>query len=171
MADIYEGVPSKAGRETGMYEHTLLTAEEWDDKTRAMGLKMDDGRSPATIDGMLGSPLSSQGTDGRGAKRSLEDGGGTAQESMANGAEYESNGHDSPRKRQRLDDDTAHFDLASSPPEQTQGSAPSNDTGGAQRSEQVHMNGTTAPVMEEIDGGGLVSPRLEDDVEEGELEA
>ena len=175
MADIYEGVPSKAGRESGMYEHTPLTAEEWDDKTRAMGLKADDGRSPATINGMLGSPVSSQGTDGRGAKRSLEDGVGTSQGSMMNGAEYEANGRDSPRKRQRLDDDTAQLDRASAPPEQTQSSVPSNDAVGAQRSEQVrvavHMNGTTAPVTEKMDGGGLLSPKLEDDVEEGELEA
>ncbi len=175
MADIYEGVPSKAGRESGMYEHTPLTAEEWDDKTRAMGLKADDGRSPATINGTLGSPISSQGTEGRGAKRSLEEGMGTSQGSMANGAEHEANGRDSPRKRQRLDDDTAQSDGASAQPEQTQSSAPSNDAAGAQRSEQVRVavqsNGTTAPVTEKMDGGGLVSPKLEDDVEEGELEA
>ena len=169
MADIYEGVPSKAGRESGIYEHTTLTAEEWDDKTRAMGLKPDDSRSPATIIGMLGSPVSSQGTDGRGAKRSHEGETQTTQGTMMNGAEYEANGHDSPRKRQRLDGDTAESRGASAQPEQTQASAPLNDAVSPQHSDRV--NGTTAPVTEEMDGGGLVSPKLEDDVEEGELEA
>ena len=169
MADIYEGVPSKAGRESGMYERSSEMADDSDDKTRAEGTKRDDGRSPATVNGLIASPTGSQATEGRGSKRGHEDGAGTGQETITNGASYEGNGDESPRKRQRLSNNAAEANVVPTQPEQA------DDSADAPRSEQVRVvaehNGTAAPVEETLDGGGLVSPKLDDDVEEGEVKA
>lgn len=152
-----------------MYERSSEMADDSDDKTRAEGTKRDDGRSPATVNGMIASPTGSQATEGRGSKRGHEDGAGTGQETITNGASYEGNGDESPRKRQRLSNNAAEANVVPTQPEQADVSAD------APRSEQVRVvaehNGTAAPVEETLDGGGLVSPKLDDDVEEGEVKA
>jgi hypothetical protein len=169
MADIYEGVPSKAGGESGMYEHSSETADDSDDKTRATGSQKEHGRSPPTVNGLMISPTSSQVIEGRGSKRGHEDGARMGQELSMNGTEHEANGEESPRKRQRLGSDTAEANGVLTQPEQVV------DTIDALPSDRVRrvaeQNGTAAPAEDLTDGGGLLSPKLEDDVEEGEVEA
>ena len=123
-----------------------------------------------------GSPISSQGTEGRGAKRSLEDGVGTTQGSMANGAEptrqmsvtVRGRGNDSTGTRLNL------MVLPPNPSRRRVQLRPTMLWVHSIRSKvrvAAQLNGTPAPVTEKMDGEGLVSPKLEDDVEEGELEA
>ena len=172
MADIYEGVPSKAGRENGMYEHTSEMVDDSGDKTRAAGSKSENGRSPATINGQITSPTGSQATDGRGAKRGHDDEASIGQEPIANGSNHETNGEESPRKRQRLGNELSQANGLPTSSEQVPDPVNPGETADAPRSQLVrvalHQNGA---VEESSDGGGLVSPQLDDDVEEGEVEA
>ena len=152
MADIYEGSPSKASRPGGMYERTPEPPDEANDRTRAAAPGM---LSPSSdiVNGAAVDPISHLVNEERRQKREFEE------TIIPNGTGHITNGDDSgfegqrsPRKRQKVvNEGTDH-------------------NGTAAPAVNAQPNGT-ATQMEESNGGGLVSPKLEDDVEEGEVAA
>lgn len=173
MADIYENSPPKAGREGGMYERTPEAIDEENDKTRAMASKT---LSPEGSGGFLSvSPLSSRASEERPAKRQREDDEESQQTLLANGTQHSTNGgdlslrngYDSPRKRPRLSFESNQSDGAS----ETQRTI--DAIIGNASAALAQPNSTAVHSEEEADGdrGGLVSPKLDNDVEEGEVEA
>lgn len=184
MAGTYEGAPSKAGKEGGMYARIPKMEDDGIDKTRAAKVRVGEPRSPGggSFNGLGISPVDSAASETRHSKRAREDEVETEQKLVMNGECHETNGtipiqdeHNSPRKRQRKESDAArshglvdhseealevgnHDDSAVTPPEQ--------------RAIATKLNGTTLHADELSDDGGLVSPKLDDDVsEEGEVEA
>ncbi|KAK4697668.1 protein BUR2, partial [Lecanoromycetidae sp. Uapishka_2] len=172
MADIYENAPPKAGREGGIYERTPEATDEDHDKTRAMASKT---LSPEGSGGFRSvSPLSSRASDERPAKRPREDEPDSQQTLVENGTQQSTNGnvtlrggYDSPRKRQRLSFESAQSDGVS----ETQRTI--DAIVGNAAAMLAQPNGAAVYSEEEADigGGGLVSPKLDNDVEEGEVEA
>lgn len=171
MADIYEGSPPKAGREGGMYERSPAAIDQWNDKTRAMGSKT---LSPEGSAGALSvSPTSSRRSEERPAKRPREDEGDSQQTLMTNGTQHSTNGdvsgrdgHDNPRKRQRLSSESVRSEGTAAQTQQTIDAIVESAS-----TATLQSNGAVVHAEEEVDGGGLVSPKLDDDVEEGEVEA
>ncbi len=176
MADIYESSPPKAGRKGGMYERTPEAIDEWNDKTRAMGSKTlspEEGSAGA----LSVSPLSSRASEERRPKRGREEEGESQQTILANGTQHSTNGdasgldgHDSPRKRQRLSSESAQSDGVASQTQRT-----IDNIVATASTATFQSNGAAVHEEESVDrdgdGGGLVSPKLDDDVEEGEVEA
>ena len=150
MASIYEGGPSKAGKDGGMYERIGEKEDDASDQTRAARSPRENLQSPEEqrVNGSALSPVPSESSETRQAKRAQND---AAHIPLANGANHHVNGESldqdettSPRKRQRIDN---QGDLA------------------------VQSNGATSHHPEQSEAGGLVSPKLDDVSEEGEVEA
>lgn len=164
MASIYENGPSKAGKESGMYERTPENGDEREDKTR---LKVEDGAiSPGgSNDGVVSPMVVSPEDSQAGGKRGREEDEGEAETEPANGSAYEANGNtinqDGGRKRQRVKE------------EPTRNGYPSQKEH-KQPVDASQLDGAAVtPVGDMMDEeGGLESPNLEEDgSEEGEVEA
>lgn len=174
MASIYEGGPTKAGKESGMYERTPENGDEREDKTRCAGRKVEEGRSSSgSNDGLISPVVDSPGDSQVGAKRGREEGGEaeTAQGTSLNGAGHEANGttinqHGS-RKRQKVEEEPPQNGFA---PPQEQAPIPHRPTT-APHTEQP-ADAAAKLAGNAMVGGGLESPNLEEDgSEEGEVEA
>jgi len=183
MADIYRGVPSKAGKEGGMYERLPETGDDVNDKTRARRPSGESLQSPGggSVNGLAVSPVGSQVSEVKHMKRSRGGGSEAELQPTTNGANYglkevavEDNSG-SPRKRQRVDRDTAPSNLVLKQPgiesdatvhEHSPAALPAEQQGIANK-----LNGTTLHSDKQRKEAGLGSPRLEDGSEEGEVEA
>lgn len=166
MAGVYENVPSKSGKEGGMYERILETEDDANDRTRAARSTEVYLQSPeeGRVNGVDVSPPVSETGEAGHAKRAHEERFDTGSNPVANGASHGMNGDSSQhddngdrRKRPRIDINGPQIKNTSPGPGQT---------GPATR-----LNGTTSHKAERSDGGGLVSPNLDDVSEEGEVEA
>ena len=198
MADIYESSPPKAGREGGIYERTPETTNEWNDKTRAASKTRSP--DPGSRRALSVSPISSGASEGRHVKRKHEDEGPSQRTVGTNGISHSTNGgspgldgQHGPNKRPRLSSESARSESAISQTQQTiddivasASAATLRVNGSATQGERMASGfrggGGSATQGEKIasgsrggggggSGGGLVSPKLDDDVEEGEVEA
>ena len=166
MASIYEGGPSKAGKEGGIYEKSGEMGDEIGDRTRAARSPGGNLQSPEDhrINGLASSPARSESSETMRAKRAQDEKYRVAPIALANGASHHVNGdalrqddHISPRKRQRIDGNSTS----------SQGALPIQD----QRDLVIQPNGATSHPPEQSEAGGLVSPKLDEVSEEGEVEA
>ena len=164
MASIYEGGPTKPGKESGMYERTAENGDERDDKTRSAGPQIDDGRSSrGSNDGLVSpggaSPGGSQagGKRGREAEEEEEEEEEEEAGASANGASHDANGNTNTRKKQKPNEETPRNGFDPQPPQ-----API-----------PHRSTPAQPAATPVGEGGLESPTLEeeDGSEEGEVEA
>lgn len=183
MADIYQRVPSKAGKEGGMYERVSEIGDNMNDKTRARQPLGEDHRNlgESSVNGLAVSPTGSQASGGTHEKRSLRNGGEVELPSTANGTSHGLNDvdnedeHGSPRKRQRTDNGTASPNGSIRLPEKESDVTVSEHTSAATRAEQqdiaTQLNGTALHTNEPKEQGNLSSPQREDGSEEGEVEA
>lgn len=181
MADIYRGIPSKAGKEGGMYGQLPEPGNDANDKTRGRRLAGEDPRSSgeASVNGMALSPIS-QASEAKHAKRIRGDGSDAELQPTANGANHEpeetteGNEHGSPRKRQKFDRTTSSNGVVQQPnkewdttiPEHSDAAPPAEQQGIA-----TQLEGTNLHLDRQRKEGGLTSPRLDDGSEEGEVEA
>lgn len=175
MAGVYENGPTKAGKESGMYERTPENGDEREDKTRRAGLKVEDGLSPGgSNDGLVSPVLASPEDSQAGAKRGREEEGEVESEQRlsANGSAHEANG--SSRKRQRVKEEPSRNGYASQT-EQAPTSRRPGTTGplSTQPANATQLDGAAdTPAADMMEEGGLESPNLEEDgSEEGEVEA
>ena len=180
MAGIYENVPSKAGNDGGIYGRTPEGGDEWNDKTRVVGVKIDGRRSSrGSLEAPDVSPMASVDGGERHAKREREDAAGEEKAlSVINGAGKETNGEalngeeqGNPRKRQRTNSEAAQHradedhpnGLPARPRWITEAARTEGPVLHAERPAEGAQTGGIA-------GGGLVSPKLNDVSEEGEVE-
>ena len=180
MAEIYENIPSKAGKNGGVYERTPEAPDEQDDKTRIRGLRFDGRQNMLgeRSDGQEVSPLDGTSRDERPVKRGQKD---------AAEDEEELNVHDagrmktekilsparenSPRKRQRTNGDEA-YQQQEGKPDQTQQTGVSMiaDISTSHSGRLVDGAPQDESLGESAGESGLVSPRFDGVSEEGELE-
>lgn len=180
MASIYEGAPSKPGREGGMYERTPEIGVDADDKTRAARPRVGDRLDPeASVEVPNGTATGGLGYEERHAKRARDDGTEADQKPATNGAGYEAiqettsqDPNGSLRKRQRIEIEGSQPNGHDSQSEQaavTDGTGRTLTGHSSDRALPIHA---AAPAEKPVDEGGLISPKLDDDVsEEGEVEA
>ena len=180
MAGIYESGPAKAGKEVGMYERTLENGDEREDKTRSVGLKMEDGRSSRGSNDGLVSPtvISPVGSSQAGYKRGREEAGETEMEQRpsVNGTAHEANAsavsQDGSRKKQKVNEGPLRNGFAR---QQGQASIPHRPSTVEQRAADAARpdNSAATSAGDAMGEGGLESPNLDDEngSEEGEVEA
>jgi len=169
MAEIYEGAPTKPGRESGLYDRTPETGDDCDDRTRLAGSGSGSRRS---------SGFSMGGEERKALKREKEDdmeedeqpqiNGGTM--GSSNGTKDESNRHvnGSPGNDETNNsEETLRQELPSDHKQQSDRERPN----GVQEADHGSQSdeAAVAPV-ESADACGLVSPKLDEVSEEGEVE-
>lgn len=175
MASIYESAPTKAGKESGMYERTPENGDEREDKTRCAGVKIEDGASSGgSNDGLISPIIASPEDSQAGAKRGREEEGEaeTEQRPSANGSSHEANGNarnqDGSRKRQKVNEATLRNGYA---PQSERAPIPHRPTTAPHFPKQPAGAAATL-AGDTMVHGGLESPNLEEDgSEEGEVEA
>ena len=165
MASMYEGVPSKAGRDGGVYERLTDTGGDDNDKTRAARATRETERSPkeSSANGAAVSPTA----NGNDTKRAHDEFAQDMPKLASNGTSHEvkdvsslNNGNESPNKRQKVDNNHA----VESNGNHTSQSADQSDPAS-------RPNGASLPNGETSRGGGPRSPKDDDVSEEGEVEA
>ena len=168
MADMYENAPAKPGREGLSYERTPELSDDWDDRTREVGLRGGEGQSHNG---------SAQGDGQRSLKRSREEG---QEENMytngatMNGVSAKPNdsGGESPQKSPEdqakysavLGGERSHLPAQ---PDVVSKAHLQSDAGLPHKQGREHP---TAPIQKANPEGGLVSPKLDEVSEEGEVE-
>ncbi|KAL6718906.1 hypothetical protein ACLMJK_003141 [Lecanora helva] len=166
MASVYEDVPSKASSHGGLYERLEEQGDDTHDKTRAAAsaqenLQISEERS---VNGTIVSPAPSDTSEVRGSKRPREEQ-EVPRNPTTNGFHHETNGHSLQSgehydngKRQKLDSNAI--------------SNGANSTNSPKKNDGARYDGITSQNTNQIDeGGGLVSPKLDEGSEEGEVEA
>ena len=185
MASVYESGPAKAGKESGMYERTPEDGDEREDKTRSVGLKMEDGQSSRrSNDGLVSPMVISPGGSQAGAKRGREEEkegeegeAETEQKPSMNGVGHEANGdainQDGSRKKQRIDKEPSRNGSALSPRQAPIPHRPTVTPHSEGRADTAQPDSAAVTLMgDTMVDGGLESPNLEEDgSEEGEVEA
>ena len=172
MADMYENVPTKSGREGVVYEKTPENLDEWDDQTRALGSKGLENRSQ-------NGSIEEKGH--RSLKRDRDDGIDLDGRTHSNGAKangvsvyHDGSSEMSPHKRMKIKDEDGqqpaigiqHSDIISKPVETLEAVQPNAAAHTPDRRRENNVG-----VSEETkSSGGLVSPKLDDVSEEGEVE-
>ncbi len=180
MASVYEGTASKGGKEGGMYERTSELGDGRGDKTRIAGPTGEGFQSPAggIVNGSAASPVTVEA----GGKRTFEERAEPLSEPTTNGASHQldsdlplQDGNADRRKRQRMADDTAPSDASTGPPDGAINATVLHDgnTSRDPHSSSIpsQLNGIYVHESGLSDSGGLVSPKLDDVSEEGEVEA
>lgn len=182
MADVYRGVPSKAGKEGGMYDRIQVTGDDINDKTRAKrpsrkGLSSEEA---GNLNGSAISTVGSQGSAGKHANRTVEDQSEVALQPTTNGASHgreesaDEDGYGIPRKRRKVHVDAAGNGVAEQP--QDKSSLTVSQNGSAtlpinQQGTSTQASGTGSNSYEHDKAVYPSSPRLDDGSEEGEVEA
>lgn len=183
MADIYGGIPSKAGKEGGMYEQLPETGNDADDKTRAKGPAGEDLRSPGevSVNGMALWPMGSQASEAGHVKRTRGNVSEAELQSTTNGANHEpketndKDDYGSPRKRQKVNRTTSSLNgVVKQPDREWNATVPEHGPAALPAEQQgiaIQLDGTNLHSDEQRKECGLSSPRLDDGSEEGEVEA
>lgn len=182
MADVYRGIPSKAGKEGGVYEQLPETGNGANDKTRARRPLGEGIGSPGevSVNGMAPFPVGNQASEAKYVKRTHGDGAQTELQLTTNGSTHEpretteKDEHGSPRKRQKVERNTSSNGVVKQPdkewiatiPEHSNAALPAEQQGTA-----TQFNGTILHSDEQRKEDGLNSPRLDNGSEEGEVEA
>ena len=182
MASVYDSLPSKGGKESGMYERMQENEDDINDATRlARPARLDYSRlEEHGVNGPAISP-GSEPSQAIHPKRSLDDRGSEVHKPILNGIGHHTNGDltlrdgpGGPRKRQRLGDGAPSAESTSLPDESMERalSHGENNTKSLETSiPSTHVNGTILPESTGANGGGPVSPKVDDVSEEGEVEA
>lgn len=184
MASVYEGVHSKASREGGIYERISEGVDGANERTRSARPTEEGPQTPegGRINGLAASPMVSEGSEARHARAASDEGLQTLQEPMMNATKHTTNGgasvedeNGSRRKRQRVENgSTACNENASQSGRSGITDVPRNDdmiqasnkTGLA-----TQLDGHYSPNGQPSGEDGLVSPKLDEVSEEGEVEA
>ncbi|KAL9637351.1 MAG: hypothetical protein Q9164_002252 [Protoblastenia rupestris] len=174
MAEVYQGAPAKAGRENGLYEKTLGGIDEAHDTTRLPGSQREPG---ASIKDKLRRNLERGENDSAQVEGSPYTNGDTKGLNNDITHVHGSNTDDSsPRKRIKLSEEgqgTASIEVADRPEtslDRLQG-ATATIQPQQQNTSPSQLNGVVIGMEESQDRGDLVSPRLDDGSEEGEVDA
>ena len=171
MAETYENVPPKPGRDGVIYERTPENLDDEDDVTRDMGSRSGERQSQdGSVEGEERRPLKRGREDGIEVEKRPDTNGTSANflDTKANGRRAES-----PQKRLKTEDndsqDLANEGEPSNTATQTKVSPETNKLNGAGPPKEDIKTGTAA-FLEEADTAGLASPELDDVSEEGEVE-
>ena len=160
MAAIYENVPTKSNREGIAYERTPEDVDDWDDQTRDPKAGENDSQDG---NGSTERPVHQSGEGEEEQKRRLH------RNESSNGTPIVSqNGRsgESPRKRLKVEHENSHGN---------DGSADQRDSPDDRMDVEVPLpskpgnSDDNAPGPTDT-GGGLVSPKLDEGSEEGEVE-
>ncbi len=179
MADIYRGIPSRAGKDGGMYDQLPDKGDDVNDKTRARRSAGEDSQSPGEVivNGMALAPLSSQPSEAYYSKRTREDGSEEELQPTTNGVNYEhkvtadGGGIGTPRKRCKVDrNSTPSNGDVEQPEKECNAKISEHPVPAQQQGIAFQLNGTNLHSNEQIEDR-LSSPRLDDGSEEGEVEA
>ena len=171
MADMYENAPAKPGREGMGYERTPEFLDDWDDQTRELGPRAGEGQSQTGSAEEDGHRSLKRNRDDEQEKQHLH----TSGASM-NGAVAKPNAsrEESPQKRIKSEDECNH-----QPPngdrqgnKSTSPGVPmeAHPLGGTGPALKKSGDDPTASIEETSTGGGLISPKLDEVSEEGEVE-
>ncbi|KAL9123592.1 MAG: hypothetical protein Q9217_006992 [Psora testacea] len=174
MAEVYQVVPAKAGRENGLYERASGGPDGVHDNTRLINSRR---RSGASVDGGSRHPSKRESDDGARTEASPYSTGGI--KGLSNGVTHIRSGDDldrSPKKRQRLGEEhrgTAAEEVAvctQSPVQGVQEAAISAEP--RRQSSNVYQPNDLATILgEPADNTDLGRPKLGDGREEGEVDA
>lgn len=173
MADMYEGVPAKSGGDGMSYEHTPEHLDIWDDRTRDLTQRGDEGQSQnGSAEGDGQDPMNRP--RGEGKDQNLHPNGSLTSTISTRLNGNKENVHSSPEgpvtnentginaaaERNMTDDQVAQ-------PGIILGSQALNGVATPIEKTQDDLD---APSAERLAGGGLVSPKIDEVSEEGEVE-